>query len=99
MVELRKRKAPAQPPAPVSEKKSKSTNKSEDVDPTSQAPALKVPSVDDVLDLDNFGGEIESNDGTQTSLKKLVEKSKLGVVVFTYPRASTPGCTFVAHSS
>lgn len=99
MVELRKRKAPAQSSVDVAEKKSKSANKSEGVESTSQAPVLKIPSVNDVLDLDNFGGEIESNDGTKTTLKKLIEKSKSGVILFTYPRASTPGCTSVAHQS
>ncbi|KAK3957061.1 thioredoxin-like protein, partial [Pseudoneurospora amorphoporcata] len=51
------------------------------------------PKVGDLIDLDNFGGEVETNDGTKTSLKKLVEESKAGVVLFTYPKASTPGCT------
>ncbi|KND88365.1 Peroxiredoxin DOT5, partial [Tolypocladium ophioglossoides CBS 100239] len=46
-----------------------------------------------VVDLDGFGGEVETNDGEKTSLKKLVEESGSGVVLFTYPKASTPGCT------
>ncbi|KAF5024784.1 hypothetical protein F66182_3128 [Fusarium sp. NRRL 66182] len=46
-----------------------------------------------VVDLDGFGGEIETNDGDKTTLKKLVDESKSGVVLFTYPKASTPGCT------
>ncbi|KAM0555069.1 hypothetical protein ACHAPJ_006418 [Fusarium lateritium] len=49
--------------------------------------------VGDVVDLDGFGGEIETNDGEKTSLKKLVDESKTGVALFTYPKASTPGCT------
>ncbi|KAL4723724.1 thioredoxin peroxidase dot5 [Fusarium chlamydosporum] len=49
--------------------------------------------VGDVVDLDGFGGEIETNDGEKTTLKKLVDESKSGVVLFTYPKASTPGCT------
>ncbi|KAM0189760.1 hypothetical protein ACHAPQ_003420 [Fusarium lateritium] len=49
--------------------------------------------VGDVVDLDDFGGEIETNDGEKTTLKKLVDESKSGVVLFTYPKASTPGCT------
>ncbi|KKK16584.1 hypothetical protein P175DRAFT_0504426 [Aspergillus ochraceoroseus IBT 24754] len=81
MVELRKRKAPAPPPVPV--KKPKKT----------KAPAVKVPKVGDVVSLEDFGGEIETNDGKKTSLKALVEDSKSGVVLFTYPKASTPGCT------
>ncbi|KAF5610892.1 peroxiredoxin Q BCP [Fusarium subglutinans] len=51
------------------------------------------PKVGDVVDLDGFGGEIETNGGEKTTLKKLVDKSKSGVVLFTYPKASTPGCT------
>jgi len=47
----------------------------------------------DVIDLDGFGGEIETNDGEKTTLKKLVDESGSGVVLFTYPKASTPGCT------
>lgn len=49
--------------------------------------------VGDVIALDGFGGEIETNDGEKTSLKALVEASGSGVVLFTYPKASTPGCT------
>ncbi|KAL6857633.1 thioredoxin peroxidase dot5 [Amphichorda felina] len=47
----------------------------------------------DIITLEGFGGEILTNDGEKTTLKELVEKSKAGVVLFTYPRASTPGCT------
>lgn len=49
--------------------------------------------VDDVITLAGFGGEVETQDGEVTTLQKLVEKSENGVVLFTYPRASTPGCT------
>ncbi|KAF9693758.1 hypothetical protein EKO04_008313 [Ascochyta lentis] len=51
------------------------------------------PKVGDTLDLTNFGAEIETHDGKKTTLAKLVEESKGGVVLFTYPKASTPGCT------
>ncbi|OLN86436.1 Peroxiredoxin [Colletotrichum chlorophyti] len=47
----------------------------------------------ETIDLEGFGGEIETNDGEKTTLKELVDKSKAGVVLFTYPKASTPGCT------
>ncbi|GJN67935.1 thioredoxin-like fold protein [Purpureocillium lilacinum] len=53
----------------------------------------KKVAVGDVIDLESFGGEVETNDGQKTSLKKLVDESKSGVVLFTYPKASTPGCT------
>ncbi|KAL4963182.1 thioredoxin peroxidase DOT5 [Aspergillus stella-maris] len=96
MVELRKRKAAA--PAPVPQKKRTKTTESA---PKSKAPgdaappssAGHVPKVGEVVNLDGFGGNLETNDGTKTTLKDLVEKSKAGVVLFTYPKASTPGCT------
>ena len=50
------------------------------------------PAVGDTIHLDGFGGEIETNEGTKTTLKALVDESKAGVVLFTYPKASTPGC-------
>ncbi|EMD62728.1 hypothetical protein GGP41_003539 [Bipolaris sorokiniana] len=59
----------------------------------STAKSSGAPKVGDTIDLASFGGEIETNDGTKTSLAKLVEESKAGVVLFTYPKASTPGCT------
>ncbi|KAF1839125.1 AhpC-TSA-domain-containing protein, partial [Decorospora gaudefroyi] len=52
-----------------------------------------APKVGDTIDLSTFGGEVETNDGTKTTFAKLVEESKGGVVLFTYPKASTPGCT------
>lgn len=48
--------------------------------------------VGSTITLEGFGGEIETNDGVKTTLKKLVDESKGGVVLFTYPKASTPGC-------
>ena len=59
--------------------------------PASSAPAGK-PKVGDTIDLAGFGGEFETHEGTKASLAKLVEQSKSGVVLFTYPKASTPGC-------
>jgi peroxiredoxin Q/BCP len=56
------------------------------------SPASNKVAVGDVIDLDRFGGEIQTNDGETTTLKKLVEESGSGVVLFTYPKASTPGC-------
>lgn len=101
MVELRKRKAPA--PLPVPEKKSKNPRRPRNA--TKEEPANGTdashtgspsgnvrPTVGQTIDLDGFGGEIETNDGTKTTLKALVDASKSGVVLFTYPRASTPGC-------
>ncbi|KAK4032475.1 AhpC-TSA-domain-containing protein [Parachaetomium inaequale] len=55
--------------------------------------ASDKPAVGTTIALDGFGGEIETNDGAKTTLKALVDESKAGVVLFTYPKASTPGCT------
>lgn len=89
MVELRKRKAPAQPPAP--EKKTKKAT-----DTTSVASSKDVPNVGDTVSLSGFGGEIETNEGAKTTLEALLDASKSGVVLFTYPKASTPGCKFTS---
>lgn len=56
------------------------------------------PKQGDSIDLSGFGGEIETNDGEKTTLAKLVESSKAGVVLFTYPKASTPGCKTMAST-
>lgn len=56
------------------------------------APAKK-PEVGDNIELTGFGGEVTTHDGETTTLAQLVEKSGSGVVLFTYPKASTPGCT------
>ena len=51
-----------------------------------------TPKAGDTIDLTSFGSEVETHDGSKTTLAKLVEESKGGVVLFTYPKASTPGC-------
>jgi peroxiredoxin Q/BCP len=48
------------------------------------------PKQGDKIDLEDFGGEIENNDGEKVTLAQLVKDSKKGVVLFTYPKASTP---------
>ncbi|KAH7356636.1 merozoite capping protein-1 [Rhexocercosporidium sp. MPI-PUGE-AT-0058] len=101
--ELRKRKAPASEPvaAPPAKKKgpvAKAIAKvKEAVSPkttkTNGATSASKVAVGETINLEGFGGEIETNDGVKTTLKQLVEESKGGVVLFTYPKASTPGCT------
>ncbi|KAK2802503.1 hypothetical protein FQN50_007309 [Emmonsiellopsis sp. PD_5] len=110
MVELRKRKAPAEPVPPAPAKRTtkkpkaiKSDNnnvapapaatKKEKKESRSASSAPKVPAVGDTIDLEGIGSEITLHDGTATTLKQLVDESEAGVVLFTYPRASTPGCT------
>ncbi|UNI20905.1 thioredoxin peroxidase dot5 [Purpureocillium takamizusanense] len=103
-----KKKAPAAPKATRPDAQPKKTAKKA-TGPTTSMPSPpktkedaevekkdkdgKKVAVGDVVDLEGFGGEIETNDGQKTSLKKLVDESKSGVVLFTYPKASTPGCT------
>ncbi|OJJ49504.1 hypothetical protein ASPZODRAFT_58689 [Penicilliopsis zonata CBS 506.65] len=101
MVELRKRKIRTQSPAPEKRKKTASTavNRSRQTaktnDDTSHGnlSSKGLPQVGDTISLDGFGGELEKNDGGKVTLRSLLDESKSGVVLFTYPRASTPGCT------
>ncbi|KAK8048524.1 hypothetical protein PG994_010254 [Apiospora phragmitis] len=104
-VELRKRKAPPPAPEPPAKKPSKVSKAVAKVKETvagkpaapekanGASKAAAKPVVGDVITLEGFGGEIETNDGEKTTLKALVDESKSGVVLFTYPKASTPGCT------
>lgn len=66
--------------------------------PAGAASAGGKPVVGEIINLEGFGGEVETNDGTKTTLKALVDESKAGVVLFTYPRASTPGCKLFLFS-
>ncbi|BCS28895.1 thioredoxin peroxidase DOT5 [Aspergillus puulaauensis] len=94
MVELRKRKA-APHPAPVNKRtRTKAPNSSSKAtEITNTTPVETIPKVGDIVNLDGFGGDLETNDGTTTTLKALLDVSDSGVVLFTYPKASTPGCT------
>jgi len=55
--------------------------------------------VGSIIDIETFGGEVLTNDGETTSLKELLHESKNGVVLFTYPKASTGGCKSPFSSS
>ena len=100
MVELRKRKAPIIEPTepPPLKKSGLATSKSKASTPENKPPAVLGPTrgakiaIGNSVDLNGFGGEIETNDGEKTTLKKLIDDSRFGVVLFTYPKASTPGC-------
>lgn len=104
-VELRKRKAAPTQPEPVKKKAAtaKTTKKAapkaekatEEVKSKSTATTTAVPRVGDVISLEGFGGELQTQDGASTTLESLIASSKAGVVLFTYPRASTPGCEFL----
>ena len=102
-VELRKRKAPPPTPTPVAKKRANSTKGDAKVKEDAKvatkavtnggkAPAPAKVAVGDVIALDGFGGEVETHDGERTTVKKLVDESDRGIVLFTYPKASTPGC-------
>lgn len=100
MVELRKRKeAPAPAAHPPAPKKANSLNSSSSSKANGSSAAKSTVAVGDVINLEDFGGEIETNDGAKTTLKKLVEDSQTGVVLFTYPKASTPGCKSLYSSN
>lgn len=94
--EATKAKKAITPPKETKPAKSKSpVNGKESAKP---AAAASTPAkVGDVVNLDGFGGEVETHDGKKVTLKQLVDESKAGVVLFTYPKALTPGC--MAHSS
>lgn len=98
MVELRKRKAAEPAPVPPAKKAhsvksagSKAKGGKKDA-PANGASSSTTSAPGNSITLDGFGGEVETHDGEKTTLKKLVDDSKAGVVLFTYPKASTPGC-------
>lgn len=110
MVELRKRKEP--PPAPVTApKKERKTKVSKESNAeTSEAPMATEtpakapkpnssgpPKVGETISLNGFGKEVQTHDGKTVTLKSLVDESKAGVVLFTYPKASTPGCKSLSN--
>jgi len=100
-VELRKRKAVVSAPAPPAKKKIPAAKAAAKVKESAASkapkangsPAASKVAVGNTVALEGFGGEIETHDGRKTNLKKLVDESEAGVVLFTYPKASTPGCT------
>lgn len=101
MVQLRKRPAPAAPsPQPTKKKATAKQSKAKQALENAAAGAEQdgakpgpAPKTGDSIALSNFGGEVETLDGTKVTFAKLLEDSKNGVVLFTYPKASTPGCT------
>ena len=97
MVELRKRKVPHQHPIPEKKSKKEQAPSTASKPPQSQETdnnTTGVPNVGDTIVLEGFGGGIETNEGSKTTLKEIVNASQSGVVLFTYPKASTPGCKF-----
>ena len=98
MVELRKRKAAEESTASQPQLKKTNSMKSSSNGDKSEVPASSDVTTGGIIDLEGFGGEIQTQDGAKTTLKKLVDDARTGVVLFTYPKASTPGCRFLgAH--
>lgn len=101
--ELRKRKtagASDPEPAPAAKKQKPVAKIVEKVKKATAAVSKTIGStssgkvsVGDTINIEGFGSVVETNDGDKTTLKELVDKSDAGVVIFTYPAASTPGCT------
>jgi len=90
----KEKEAAEEPKAEEDEKEDKVAAPEEIKEPAAAPAAGKTKAkAGDVITLEGFGGEIETNDGKKTTLKELVDESKAGVVLFTYPKASTPGCT------
>lgn len=77
-------------------KKTEALTSSDTKEPSKSDTSHPAINTGDIITLDGFGGEVELNDGKKTTLKKLVDASNSGVVLFTYPRASTPGCKLPA---
>ena len=107
MVELRKRKAPADtaPPAPsmkiAKPVRSSASGKKVDSSTDGLATTGHRVAVGDTIIIDGFGGQVETDDGQKMTLKRLLDESKSGVILFTYPKASTPSCrhSFSVHYS
>ena len=79
--------APAAKPAKAEKPESKASS--------SASASSGSPKVGDVLPLEEFKAiTIQTNDGEETTLPALLEKSPdKSIAIFTYPKASTPGCT------
>jgi thioredoxin-dependent peroxiredoxin len=86
----RPKKTEEKPPAEDAKDKADDKPAADEKDAEPAAPA--TPTEGATIELDGFGGEVETHDGKKTTLKQLVEESKAGVVLFTYPKANTPGC-------
>jgi peroxiredoxin Q/BCP len=95
MVELRKRKASDNGTEPVKKKVTALVDKVKAAvsgdKPATNGSAKKL-TVGQVVPLEDFDGDIETEAGNKTTLKTLIDESTAGVVLFTYPKASTPGC-------
>lgn len=99
MVELRKRKAAAVPTRAPPKKKPDPVQKAVE---KAESPLAGEPgrakngsgpfAIGEAVPAEALSAEVETHSGEKVTLKKLVDDSKAGVALFTYPKASTPGC-------
>jgi len=97
MVELRKRKLETEATKPskkASLVQSLRTSSKKLRSAGSKSAAASPHRQGDIINLDGFGGEFDLTDGEKATLSDLVSISIGGVVLFTYPKASTPGCMY-----
>lgn len=73
-------------------------SKVETASSTAPADATGPPVQGSTIDAKAFGGELETHEGAKTTLGKLLDESKGGVVIFTYPKQNTPGCKLSKHA-
>lgn len=98
MVELRKRKAHLQEPSISPPLKKRISSVPIIVVPEESAAPVKGNSsrvelvAGEIININGFGGDVLTHTGEKTTLKSLLESSQNGVMLFTYPKASTPGC-------
>ena len=98
MVELRKRKARLQEPSTSPPLKKRISSAPITVAPEESVAPVKGNSsrvelvAGEIINVNGFGGDILTHTGEKTTLKSLLESSQNGVMIFTYPKASTPGC-------
>ena len=60
---------------------------------TNTATKLNASSVGEAIPASLYDVAVTTHDNQSVTFKQLLDDSKSGVVIFTYPKASTPGCT------
>lgn len=109
MVDLRKRKAPNAPAPAAKKAKKEQTSSSDKKARDDEHKAKKVSSTAKAVETSSSASkllkvgsdipsatlalQITTQDGTSTTLSALLSSSDTGIIIFTYPKASTPGCT------
>lgn len=100
MVELRKRReAPLEGTEHPFKRRTAAAGARPAISPASNTGKVKAIIVGQIIDLDGFGGDVATQDGQKTTVKKLVDNSKNWLVLFTYPKASTPRCDSIRESA